>query len=145
MPLHAPVRMRIEQSHDNRLRGRLRLAGKTTKLNKMKRTRCEVCSEEFDYPCRLQRHMQTKKHKFLLELVDSSSEQVLHGSVSSEEGMVWACLKLLGCGHLHMFGDKTYNNKMHNCCSFNAFLTDNLDQEHEQDDYMEGDNNIIVL
>lgn len=83
------------------LRGRLRLAEKTTKLSKMKRTRCDVCSEEFDYPCRLQRHMQTKKHKFLLELVDSSgSEQVLHDSVSSEEGMLWACLKLLSYGHL---------------------------------------------
>ena len=110
----------------------------------MKRTRCEVCSEEFDYPCRLQHHMQTKKHKFLLELVNSSSEQVLHGSVSSEEGMVWVCLKLLGCGYLHiMFGDKNYNNKLHNSCSYNTFLTDNLDRELEQDDYMESGN--IVL
>ena len=38
-------------------------------------TKCEACKEQFDYPCRLKRHLETKKHKFQLKLLESSSIQ----------------------------------------------------------------------
>lgn len=34
--------------------------------------RCDACSLQFNYPCRLKRHQDTKKHKFQAKLLENS-------------------------------------------------------------------------
>ena len=40
----------------------------------MESTKCEACKEQFDYPCRLKRHLETKKHKFQLNILERQSK-----------------------------------------------------------------------
>ena len=37
------------------------------------KNKCEACKEHFDYPRRLKHHLETKKHKFQQNLLESTS------------------------------------------------------------------------